>query len=339
MISKEKLDFAVKQVVDNCLGVQKNEKAYLITDEATKHIGLPIAEKLKEKACVLKTFIMEDFGKRSDDGKNPLKLPQEIKDAVNEATVGVFATQAKKGEAQSFRIPMIEIVSKSKALRHAHMVGVNDAIMEMGMSVDYKIVQEISKKVYDIVSQSKRIRVTTKLGSDFVAEFNPSWRWKICDGNLRKPGNWSNLPDGEVFTCPLNVNGKIIIDGVLGDHLISCGTIEKTPLFLNVVDGRVKEVESNNKEIENEVKSYIQLEKNSDRIGEFAIGTNIGLTKLIGNLLQDEKFPGVHIAVGHTYPNETGADWDCDPHMDMIIQKTTIEVDGKIIMKEGKFLI
>jgi leucyl aminopeptidase (aminopeptidase T) len=125
----------------------------------------------------------------------------------------------------------------------------------------------------------------------------------------------------------------------LGDHLISLGTIEKNPLFLDVVDGKVKELKCDNEKIENEIKTYIKLEKNADRIGEFAIGTNVGLTRLIGNLLQDEKFPGIHVAVGHTYPNDTGADWDCDPHMDMIIQKTTIEVDGKTIMKDGKFLI
>ena len=41
-------------------------------------------------------------------------------------------------------------------------------------------------------------------------------------------------------------------------------------------------------------REYLQTDKESARAGEFAIGTNIGLTRLVGNLLQDEKFPGVH---------------------------------------------
>jgi leucyl aminopeptidase (aminopeptidase T) len=46
---------------------------------------------------------------------------------------------------------------------------------------------------------------------------------------------------------------------------------------------------------------------------------------IIGNLLQDEKFPGVHIALGHGYPEKTGS--------------PSVEVEGKAIMRDGKFLI
>jgi hypothetical protein len=35
--------------------------------------------------------------------------------------------------------------------------------------------------------------------------------------------------------------------------------------------------------------------EHSERVGEFALGTNTGVTQMIGNLLQDEKVPGVHI--------------------------------------------
>jgi aminopeptidase len=44
-------------------------------------------------------------------------------------------------------------------------------------------------------------------------------------------------------------------------------------------------------------------------VGEFAIGTNIGVRDVIGNILQDEKIPGIHIAFGNPYGAHTGADW------------------------------
>ena len=44
-------------------------------------------------------------------------------------------------------------------------------------------------------------------------------------------------------------------------------------------------------------------------MGEFAIGTNIGVHDVIGNILQDEKIPGVHIAFGNPYGAHTGAEW------------------------------
>ena len=55
--------------------------------------------------------------------------------------------------------------------------------------------------------------------------------------------------------------------------------------------------------------AYCHTDENSDRVGEFAIGTNIAIRDVIGNILQDEKIPGVHIAFGNPYAVHTGADW------------------------------
>jgi aminopeptidase len=72
-------------------------------------------------------------------------------------------------------------------------------------------------------------------------------------------------------------------------------------------------------------------------VGEFAIGTNTGLTDLIYNLLQDEKFPGIHIAFGSSLPGKTGAKWDSKAHVDGVIKNPTIHVDGETIMENGTF--
>jgi len=74
-----------------------------------------------------------------------------------------------------------------------------------------------------------------------------------------------------------------------------------------------------------------------NRIGEFAIGTNTGLTELIYNILQDEKFPGVHIAFGSPLPGKTGANWDSKAHVDGVIKNPSIYVDGEMIMDKGEF--
>jgi leucyl aminopeptidase (aminopeptidase T) len=74
-------------------------------------------------------------------------------------------------------------------------------------------------------------------------------------------------------------------------------------------------------------------------VGEFAIGTNIGVTRVIGNILQDEKFPGIHIAFGDPYGNHTGAPWSATTHIDVVGLGFNIWVDDQQIMREGKFLI
>lgn len=61
------------------------------------------------------------------------------------------------------------------------------------------------------------------------------------------------------------------------------------------------------------------------------------MTSLIGNLLQDEKFPGVHIAFGSPYPQSTGADWESEGHVDGIMKKCSLWFDNIQILEDGRF--
>jgi leucyl aminopeptidase (aminopeptidase T) len=74
-------------------------------------------------------------------------------------------------------------------------------------------------------------------------------------------------------------------------------------------------------------------------VGEFAIGTNIELKDVIGQILQDEKFPGVHIAFGNPYGAHTGAEWYSSTHIDVVGRRFDIWVDGEQIMRHGRFLL
>jgi len=87
------------------------------------------------------------------------------------------------------------------------------------------------------------------------------------------------------------------------------------------------------------VQDYLFSTPNGNRVGEFAIGTLTSLKKLVGNLLQDEKMPGPHIAFGNPYPEFTGADCNTKIHVDVIPSHCTIEVDGLTIMCDGEFII
>ena len=56
-------------------------------------------------------------------------------------------------------------------------------------------------------------------------------------------------------------------------------------------------------------------------------------------MLQDEKFPGVHVAVGEPIAHQTGADWTSNVHMDGVLKKVTIDVEGQVIMRDGEFAL
>jgi len=311
------IEQGVKQAVENCLRVKAGEMAVIITDKETIEIGSALKTAIEKITGKIQFFVMEDFGER------PIDFPQAIGDAIKAADVSVYAAQGAKGELQTFRMQMLKAIEANPKLRHAHMIGITPQIMKDGMCSDYKEIQRVSRLVYDKVRNASKIKVVTE------------------KGNIIAPAHWKNLPDGEVFTSPLNVNGTVVIDGCLGDFFAArYGSLENTPIIIEVADGRaIKEsVQCDNEQLRQEFSKYLfETDENSNRVGEFAIGTNTGLTELIYNLLQDEKFPGVHIAFGSPLPGKTGANWDSKAHVDGVIKNPSIYVGGEMIMDKGEF--
>jgi aminopeptidase len=330
------IEQGVKQAVENCLKVKAGESVVIITDEETIEIGITIKTAIEKITADVKFFVMEDFGKR------PIDYPKAIDDAIKAADVSVYAAQGAEGELQTFRMKMLRAIEANPRLRHAHMIGITPEIMKDGMCSDYKEIQRVSRLVYDKVRNANKIRVVTEKGGDFIAEFSPELKWLVEDGNIPS-GDWRNLPDGEVCTCPVDVNGTVIFDGCLGDFFTErYGSLESTPIRIEVENGRAmkESIRCDNEQLQHEFTKYLfEIDENSNRVGEFAIGTNTGLTKLIYNLLQDEKFPSVHIAFGSPLPGKTGAKWDSKAHVDGMIKNPTIYVDGKVLMDKGKFCL
>lgn len=319
------------QTINNCLKLRAHETITILTDLETLEVGISFLQEAKKITNNIHFFIAEDLGER------PLtKIDENLMNAIRDSKVGILAMQGKETELENFRRPLF-IEVKKHALRFANMINVNHEIMEQGMNADYSKIQEYSKKVYDTVKDAKKIHVTTKLGTDLTASFSKDLKWIVADGNITEE-KWSNLPDGEVYTCPEDVNGKVVIDGVLGDYFAKrYGLMVKHPLIIEIKNSRIISVACDNDQLKEDFKKRTTADENANRVGEFAIGTNIFLKKLIGRLLQDEKYPGVHIAFGHGYPERTGCPWESIVHLDGVILKPTIKVDKKIIMKEGVF--
>jgi aminopeptidase len=321
-----------RNAVHVCLRVKPSEKVTLITDEACREIGAAIVHELEKLGSPYRAFILEECASR------PLaKLPQEILDDLETSQVSIFAVQAQRNELQS-RMQMTEVVNRRK-IRHAHMVNINRQIMLEGMRADFQKVDRISQKVVELVRKASRIRAKSPTGTDLIADLNPSYKWLKTSGII-SPDKWGNLPGGEVFTTPGEVNGTFVIDGVVGDYLCAkFGDLKKNPLTIHISANRLTDAECSNKELRDDFWAYTHTDENSDRVGEFAIGTNIELKDVIGEILQDEKYPGVHIAFGNPYGAHTGAEWYSSTHIDVVGRNFDIWVEEQQIMRGGQFLI
>ena len=320
-----------RNAVVSCLRVQPQEKVTLITDEACLQIAAALARELEALGVVWHAWILEDLAPR------PLAdMPRAVLDDMETSHVSIFAVKAQANELRT-RMQMTDVVNRRK-MRHAHMVNIDRRIMLEGMRADFDEVDRISTQVWRMASAAREIRATNPAGTEIVATFSPNLKWLKTSGII-SPNKWGNLPGGETFTTPERVDGTFVIDGVVGDYLCEkYGDLGATPLTIRVEDSRLKEAHSANAELQREFWDYCHTDEFSDRVGEFAIGTNIGVRDVIGNILQDEKIPGIHIAFGNPYGAHTGADWYSATHIDVVGRKFDIWIDGRQIMRGGEFL-
>jgi leucyl aminopeptidase (aminopeptidase T) len=132
----------------------------------------------------------------------------------------------------------------------------------------------------------------------------------------------------------------MIVDGIHGDFFNQkYGNLEDTPISVQITNSRadVGKISCENKELLMEIKQYLSQDDNANTVGEFACGTNVYLKDFVGNLLQDEKFPGGHIAFGNPFPPLTGADWKSIGHVDGIMKECSLWFDDKIVIENGKY--
>ncbi len=331
------LEQGSKTAVRTCMGIKQKDKITILSDEGSKSIGQALQEEAVKITRDIHFFNMEDFGDR------PLGFfPEEIKESAKRSTATFWTAKAFEDELNSVRMPFCRTAIEGG--RHAHMVGITEKVFTTGLSGDYVEIARFTEKVKDILDSVDTIRIRTERGTDLKAKVG-KYKWVASTGLVRKIGTWHNLPDGEVFTAPYRMEGTAVIDGTLGDYLDNLykpGHTEKYPLKLEIENKErpvLVKIECEDKKLEKEFRNYVDKGKNSRFIGELGFGTNLLCKSLMGNMLIDEKFPGIHIAPGDPIGSLTGAEWESSTHIDLIIKKCNVWAGEQQIMENGKYLI
>jgi aminopeptidase len=321
-----------RNAVRTCLNVQANDRVAVICDVGRADIADAIVQEAQRAGAVVACWTMEDWVRRPAR-EFPATLADQI--VAFSPTVSYFIGEGQAGEL-AFRVPMLDLLARRLRCRHGHMIGIDARLMGDGMAVDYEQVYRVTRQVYDAVRPASEIRVRSPLGTDLSVRLTPRHRWVCCDGRYWEQGQWGNLPEGEVFTAPERVDGMLVAEE-LGDHFAGRYGLLPEPVRFEIENGRVRQVHGP-APLRQELEAYLTQSPNSDRVGEFAIGTNVGLGSVVGNFLQDEKFPGVHLAFGDPYGAETGADWSAPSHLDALATGTDVWVGTCQVMAAGRIL-
>ncbi|MGD8603268.1 MAG: aminopeptidase [Anaerolineales bacterium] len=146
-----------------------------------------------------------------------------------------------------------------------------------------------------------------------------------------------NMPDGEIFTSPV----KDTLEGHISfsyPGFYQRREVEGVRLWFE--NGKI--VKATADKNEDFLLATLDTDEGSRYIGEFAFGTNQGVTKFTRNTLFDEKIIGtMHLAIGAAFP-ECGGTNQSSVHWDIVNDMTQggkITIDGEVMYKDGEFVI
>jgi len=316
-----KLDTASVIALRDCMAVKKNETVLVITDETKREIGYSLfdnAKRLGYNALLLEIPV----GKIN--GEEP---PKQVAEMMQKFDVVLIPTAKSVTHTDARR------KASAKGVRVATFPGITKEIMIRGMNADYKAISKRSLKLKKILEQTKHVKITAPAGTDI--EFDISGRTAIASKGLyHKKGEGGNLPTGETFNAPVEgtANGIFVVDG----SFAGLGLIENVNIRVEVKNGFATKITGGN--AAKKLNTMLdKVGKKARNIAEFGIGTNDS-ARLSGILLEDEKVMGtVHLALGNNVT--MGGSVNVPIHVDGVITKPTVYIDGKLLMEKGKLLI
>ena len=307
-------------VTRECLGIKKDDEVLIITDPKTRAIGAALFDAAKSLEAEV---VLLEMLERENHGSEP---PPLVSEAMKKASVIIMPT------TKSLTHTKARLEATRQGARIASMPTITEDIMQRTLSADYAGIKERSQKLADLLSSGREVRLTAPGGTSLTISI--AGRKAHADtGDIREKGSFGNLPAGEAYLAP--VEGKTTGIAVIDGSMAGVGVVA-TPIRMVIKEGYVTEI-SGGSEAETLSKLLQDKGNQARNIAELGIGTNEKATPS-GSVLEDEKVMGtVHIAIGD---NTTfGGVVKAPLHIDGIIKKPTLAIDGQVVIKDGKHLV
>jgi len=250
-----------------------------------------------------------------------------------------------RGPAQEtpFRIKIIKLETRKGRSRLGHCPGITmDMLTEGALSLtreENAEMQDKARNLLALLQDVESVHVTAPGGTDFTLSVKGR-TWFTDTAIDWKTMKWMNLPTGEVLVGPVetSMNGVLVADVAAG----GIGPL-KTPITIKVENGKVVDVQSDDKEVLQVVLDTQATDKMAKYVGEFAFGLN-PRARLVEEFLECEKVSAIHVAFGNNmdYPGVTAN--NSATHQDFLVDRPTVEVtysDGRkrIVMRDGELVL
>ena len=307
---------AAETAIRQCMNLQPGESCVVVTDDERVAIG----EALHEVACeVTDQAAICRYQPGEQHGAEP---PDPVAGAMLEADVFVAPT------TKSISHTRARSRASEAGARGATMPGITEDVLVAGLDADYEAIARACDGLLAQLADAEAVRITSPQGTDVT--LRPGEReWRDDVGLNHEPGDFSNLPAGEVFVSPETADGTYVVDGTMMPH----GLLSGRELTFEVEDGYVTRISDD--AIRGQVEAAAEeVGRNAYNLAELGVGANVGVSELVGSVLLDEKAAGtVHLAIGDDAG--FGGDVDAPLHLDGILTEPTVYADGVEVALPG----
>ncbi len=264
-------------------------------------------------------------------GENIKEVEYIIKENKKDSVNAVIAMSYYSTSHTRFR----DMLSKACGTRYASMPLFDEKMLTGAMTVNWQKLHERSVRMARIVNRYENIEIESPNGTSI--SFSIKGRKALSDtGIITKPGQFSNLPAGEVYLAPLEetAHGTLVLDWAPTRKL-------KSPVTVYVDKGMVTNMEGREAYLK-ELEKKLYEKKENRNIAELGIGTN-DKAKRPDNILESEKIMGtIHIAFGDN--SSFGGKVSTSFHQDFVFFSPTVTLvsqSGKkrVLLQKGKLLL
>jgi leucyl aminopeptidase (aminopeptidase T) len=319
VVNQAELKRAVEAVVHECLRVREGEQVLVVANPATLGLGERLRGEAGRAGADAVLALMAERASHAGEPPAPIAAAMKAADVVLAPTVQSLShTAARRAASEA-------------GARIATLPGVTESMLARVMSADMEELRRRGRAVADALDAGSEVRISCARGSDL--RLGIEGRSAIPDaGELGEGAAFGNLPCGEGFIAPVEgtCEGTLIIDGTIAGV-----GIPDEPVRLEVREGHL--AAADRREGERLLELLREHGEEATTVAELGIGTN-EKAELTGNVLEDEKLLGTaHVAFGASAA--IGGRIQVPVHLDCVILRPTVSVDGEEIVRDGELLL
>jgi leucyl aminopeptidase (aminopeptidase T) len=300
------------------MALEEGESFLVVWDRSREELGLRVRDAAKAAVSRVRTCALPvpTRGTWEEETLRALEQSMDGQDVI------LFLTRYSLSHTYARRQAV------GRGARLASMPGITGEMLIRAAKADYRAVAERSRRLQMIFSSGAEVTVQTDMGT--AISFSIQGMEGHMEGGLyNKPGRWGNMPAGEASIGPREktAHGHIVIDWSMS----GIGRLGE-PLYLRIEKGVASGIAGRHSaEVLERLRSHGDA---AFTLAEFGVGTNDS-TRLGGTVLEDEKTLGtVHLALGNNI--SFGGSVDVPVHLDGVLTKPTVHVDGMLIMEKGR---